>query len=260
VLWAAMDLGVNGQPVTGIVLNLQPGMHVSGRIEFQGTTSQPPADLTRVRVTLAARGSQGFDMGGTPAAQIDAQGRFTITGVAPGRYTVSASAPMGGGQSQNQQPGGGRGGGTAAGSGQWLLKSAMVNGRDVLDFPLEIGPNQEVTNAVLSFTDRTQELSGTIQDAQGRPSADYTIILFPSDTRYWMPAARRIISTRPGTDGKFSFRNLPAGDYRLTAVTDVEPGEWFDPNFLGQLGGVSIPIQISEGEKKVQDLRAGGGL
>ena len=261
VLWAAMDISVTGQPLQNLVLNLQPGMRISGRIDFQGTTSQPPADLTRVRISLAPRGSQGFEMGGIPPAVVDAQGRFTITGVAPGRYMISAAAPIGGGANQGQASQGmGRGGGPAnPAAGQWSLKSAIVNGLDVLDFPLEIAPNQEVSNAVLTFADRTQELSGTIQDSQGRPSSDYTIIVYPSDNRFWLPSARRIVSTRPGTDGKFTLRNLPPGDYRLTAVTDVEPGEWFDPNFLGQLATASIAIQIGEGEKKVQDLRVGGG-
>ena len=66
----------------------------------------------------------------------------------------------------------------------------------------------------------------------GKPTADYTIVIFPSDNSFWLPQARRIQSARPGTDGKFTFRDMPPGDYRMTAVTDVEPGEWFDPEFL----------------------------
>jgi hypothetical protein len=134
----------------------------------------------------------------------------------------------------------------------------MVNGRDALDFPIEIGPNQDVSNAVLTFTDEAQELSGTIQDTSGRPTADYTIIVFSSDNRFWLPQARRITSTRPGTDGRFSFNSLPPGDYRLTAVTDVEPGEWYDPEFLAQLQQVSIPITLTAGQNKVQDIRLAG--
>jgi hypothetical protein len=136
----------------------------------------------------------------------------------------------------------------------------MVGGRDVLDFPLEIAPNQNVSGATVVFTDRTQSLSGTIQDAAGRPTADFTIILFPAQNQYWMPLARRIASARPGTDGRFAFGSVPAGDYRLTAVTDVEPGEWYDPAFLSQLQSVSIPVTVGEGERKVQDIRVAGGM
>ena len=281
VLWASTTVSVAGQDVSGVNLNLQPGMTISGRVEFQGA---PPADLSRVRVSIASRGTQGFEIGATPPAQTDASGRFTLTGVAPGQYTLSAAlmgaAPAGGAAAADGRgaagaaaaAGGGRGAaggqaaagrgaaaGGAAGGVQFALKSAVVNGRDVLDFPLDVSPSQDISGVVLTFTDKSQELTGTIQDTSGRPTADYTIIVFPSDKRFWLPQARRIASTRPGTDGRFTFRSLPAGDYRLAAVTDVEPGEWYDPEFLAQLVGASTPILINEGDKKTQDIRLAGG-
>jgi hypothetical protein len=93
----------------------------------------------------------------------------------------------------------------------------------------------------------------------GQPSADFTIIVFPADNRYWVPQTRRIAAVRPGTDGRFTFRNIPAGEYRMTAVTDAEPGEWFDPAFLNQLVPASIPVTLTEGQRKVQDIRVAGG-
>jgi hypothetical protein len=242
-----------------VVLNLQPGMTVSGNVTFVSSAISPPTDLTRVRVTIQARGSQTMEMGGIPPALVDANGHFTITGVPPGQYMLQANAGNGGLVAQG---GTGRGGGAATGGAQtagWTLKSAMVGGRDSLDFPLVVQPNNDVTGAVLTFTDRSQELSGTLQDSTGRPTSDYTIIIFPADKNYWMPQSRRIQSARPSTDGKYSFRGLPQGDYRLIAVTDVETGEWYDPAFLTQLAGAAMPISLTEGEKKVQDLRLAGG-
>jgi hypothetical protein len=180
-----------------------------------------------------------------PVAVVDEFGRFTITGVAPGRYSLSGSP---------NQAGRGSGRGTSSNT-TWTLGSAIIDGRDVLDFPLDIAPHENIKDAVVTFTNRTQELGGRIQDASGRPTADFTIVVFPTDSRYWLPRARRIASTRPGTDGSFVIRDLPAGDYRLTAVTDVEPGEWYDPNFLSQLMPVSIPITLRQGEQKVQDIK-----
>ena len=254
ILWASTDVTVAGQNLPDVVLNLQPGMAVSGTVAFQGSSLAPPTDLTRVRVTIQSRGSSasGSDIGGIPAAQVDATGHFTITGVPPGHYTLQGSAPVG---SQ-----GGRGGaGAATAGGSWALKSAIVGGRDILDFPLEVQPNNDVGGAVLTFTDRTQQLSGMLQDASGRPTSDYTIIVFPADKSYWLPQSRRIQSTRPGTDGTYSIRGIPPGDYRVIAVTDVDTGEWYDPDFLGQLVGAALPISLSEGEQKVQDLRVAGG-
>ena len=137
----------------------------------------------------------------------------------------------------------------------WTLSSVLVDGRDVLDFPLDVAPHENIKDALVTLTNRTQDLSGRIQDAMGRPTADFTIVVFPTDTRYWLPRSRRIVSTRPGTDGSFIVRGLPGGDYRLTAVTDVEPGEWYDPNFLNQLVPVSLPVTLREGESKVQNIK-----
>lgn len=136
----------------------------------------------------------------------------------------------------------------------------MVGGQDALDFGIVVEPNLDVSGATLSFVDRNQEVSGTIQDPTGKPTADFTIVLFAADKAYWVPQARRIQSARPGTDGKFTFRGIPPGEYRLTAVTDVEPGEWYDPNFLSQLLSASIPVVVRDGEKKVQDIKVAGGL
>jgi len=256
VLWASVDVGISGQNLTDIVLALRPGMKVTGRLMFEGG-SAPPTDLSNARVSLIARGDQLAGGGGIPPADVDSAGNFTITGVAPGLWSISANASTG--------RGGARGGGGQPAAAQttqttqWTLKSAIVNGRDALDFPMAVDPNQDVNGVMLVFTDQTQEISGTIQDASGRPTSDFTIVVYSADETYWGPQSRRINATRPDTDGRFAIRNLPPGNYRLTAVTDAEPGEWFDPSFLAQLVGGSIPITLAPGEKRVQDIRLAGG-
>jgi hypothetical protein len=253
VLWASVTLTVTGQNITNLVLPLQAGMKISGRVTFQGT-APPPNDLSRVRVALVSRDDQAQGGGGVPPAVVEGSGLFTVNGVAPGVYSIGASVT--GGRGRGGEPPSPT---SAAPAAQWTLKSALVNGRDVLDFPLAIEPNQDVAGASLVFTDRTQEVSGTIQDVSGRPTSDFTIVVYSADRRYWGPLSRRIAATRPDTEGRFTIRTLPAGDYRLTAVTDAEPGEWFNPDFLEQLIGGSIPISLAEGEKKVQDIRLAGG-
>lgn len=254
VLWASVDIGVAGQSVSDVVLALRPGMKVSGRMTFQGAGA-PPTDLSGARVTLVPRGDQGAGGGGNPPATVDSMGQFTISGVAPGLYSLSANVSAVGR--------GGRGGqlealAAAPVTANWTLKSALVNGVDALDFPMSVDPNQDVSGVILTFTDQTQELSGTIQDATGRPTSDFTIVVYPADQAYWTPQSRRIAATRPDTDGRFQIRSLPPGNYRLTAVTDAEPGEWFNPDFLAQLIGGSIPVSLAEGERKTQDIRLAG--
>ena len=262
VLWGSADVGVNGEDVNGVMIALQEGMTVTGRVAFDSSAALNP-DLTTVRINLTPRGAQQGPEFGIPPTSVDATGRFVVKGVLPGKYTINANVQGAGRGGAAAGGGGGRGGAAAATTTptvNWTLKSAVIGGRDALDFGLVVEPNQDVTGTLL-FADKTQEVSGTIQDTLGVPTADYFIVLFSADKSYWVPQARRIQSVRPGTDGKFTFRNLPPGDYRLTAVTDMEQGEQFDPNFLEQLASVSVPVLVREGEKKVQDIKvaAGGG-
>ncbi len=255
VLWAQADISVDGRDLEGVSLSLQRGMVVSGQVAFDGTSLMPPNDLTRMRVTLNPVGTQDAEFGGAMNTTVDTNGRFTINGVPPGRYTLRSSAPAGTGG-----PGVGRGGATTpGGSGNWVLRSAVAGGRDTLDFPLQIEPNTSVTDAVITFSDKTTELTGLLQDSQGQATADYTIIVFATDQQYWIPQARRIQSVRPGTDGRYTVRNLPPGDYAIAAVTDVEPGEWYNPAFLQELVGASLRVSLSPGDRKTQDIRLAGG-
>lgn len=243
--WATTDLTVDGTPQSNVLLTLQPGLTISGKLEFKGSRIETPSDFSRVRVSLAPAPTPGGGglMVGVPSAQVDASGRFTINGVTPGRYLVNAFVPT--------PPG--------AGPGlAWTLQSAVFKGRDALDFALDVSPGDEISGGVLTFSDASQQISGTLQDQSGRPAPDYTIIVFAADKRFWGPQARRIRTTRPGTDGKFTVTNLPAGDYRLAAVVDIATGEANDPAFLEQLMQASVPITLAEGDRKVQDLRIAG--
>jgi len=244
--WAMADVSVDGTPVTGVTLALQPGMNVTGRVEFRSAMTRPGGEFSRVRLNLVpvATGAGPRVSLGSPSVQVNDKGEFVISGVTPGRFRLSGNAPV-----------------TAGSPGApWILSSAVVKGRDILDFPFDVGPGDTITDAVVTFTDATQDVSGSLQDASGRPAPDYTIVVFAADSRYWVAQTRRVRTVRPGTDGKFSITNLPVGDYRIAAVVDVMPNEVNEPAFLEQLVGASVAFQLRLGEKKTQDLKIAGGL
>jgi hypothetical protein len=236
--WAMADVTTDNRGSSMVTLNLQPGMSVAGRVVFEGAAAPP--DLSRFRLAMAPVGRGGFTelAGGIRPAGVDADGRFTFVGVVPGRYRITLSS--------------------TGGLGMWVLKSALAGAQDVLDLPLEVKPGENVGGLTVTMSTRRTELSGTLQSPTGQPIGDYTIVAFSSDQRHWTPQSRRIQATRPATDGRFSFRDLPAGDYRMAAVSDVENGQWFDPAFLRQLIGASMTVTIGEGERRIQDVRVAG--
>ena len=235
-LWGAIDVPVDGRNLTNVLVTLQQGLTVSGRLAFQGTAAQP-SDLTRIRVNLSPADPAGGPMIQNAAGTVDASGKFTIASVVPGLYRLTASG---------------------AGNG-WYLDSAVVDGQDTLDAPFEVKPGSAPSGAVITFSDRQAQLAGTITNGRGQPAPEQTLILFPADERYWMPQSRRIRSTRPATDGQFTFAGIPPGDYKLVAMVDVETGAWFDPAFLQQIEAASTRITVNEGERKVQNLQISSG-
>jgi hypothetical protein len=172
----------------------------------------------------------------TPPVPLDAQGNFSFANVTPGRYRMTSIGIP----------------------GAWSLRSATVGGQETLDSGLQVRPNQPIADAVLTFSDRETTVTGAIQDAGGRPASEYFIIVYAADRAFWAPPSRRVSMTRPGSDGRFTVRNLPPGDYLIAAVTDVTQGEWMDPSFLEQLLAASIRFSVAEGESKTQDIRIAG--
>ncbi len=242
-LWAITQVAVDGNDVPGVALSLQPTLKLSGRVVFDGNTTSPPADLGTTRISLQIPNAAGSSsVNGTTyglvtpgSAAVKADGTFEFGTLIPGIYTVAASVA------------------NAAG---WQLRSAIINGKDALDVPLEIPPTSaDIAGAVVTFTDRHTALSGTFQTAAGAPASDYVVVLFSTDRATWRPHARRLLYTRPASDGTYTLRDMPPGDYYLAALTDLDPTTWQNPEFLDRVVPAAMRVTVGEGEQKTQDLR-----
>lgn len=226
-------VAVDGQPVSGVVITLDGGRSVSGRVAFEGGV---PPDITKVRTTATLQPVQTastLNLSSPSPAAVGADGTFKITGVAPGRYTLRVGGMQG-----------------------WSVKSSVVAGVDSLDFPFDVEAD-DIVGAVVTMSPPAPatELSGLITDSMSKPVSDYTIVVFSSDQRFWTPGSRRIFTSRPGTDGRYQLRGLPPGDYQIAAVEDLEPGTQYDPDLLKQLLVASTRVTVGEGAKVLQDLR-----
>src|SRR5262249_40356389 len=111
------------------------------------------------------------------------------------------------------------------------------------------------TNVVLTFTDRHTSLSGSLVTASGRPAIDYTVIAFTANRDWWRAPFRRVLTSRPATNGAFVLHDLPPGEYFLAALADVGPEEWQDPVLLAQAASVAVRVTIAAGENKIQNLQ-----
>ena len=143
--------------------------------------------------------------------RVDAEGRFTFASVTPDTYQFATTWNAPGARDK------------------WTIKSSTANGREAFEAPLRVNPN-ETLDWTITYTDTPTTLTGVFQDRGGRAATDYYILVFSSDRRHWTPGSRRVRMTRPATDGAFSVKGLPPGEYFLAALTDLETGEWNDPD------------------------------
>lgn len=244
-LWATADLSIAGTDLKGMALRLDAGTTVAGTVAFESDTLKPPANLTAIRLWLVPPsmlllkpGTPITSITFTPSVAVRSDGTFEVPSVAPGTYRLVIS------------------GAAIDGSG-WWARSAITGDRDLLDRDIDIGSGLATMTVQVVFSDRRSELSGMLQAASGEAASDVFVIAFAADRRYWGPGSRRVQAVRPGVDGRFLMKDLPAGEYLLAAVADIDQDQWTDPTFLEQLISAAVKVSIAPGEKRVQDLRIG---
>lgn len=239
LLTASAEINVHGEDVERVSLSLQPALTVSGRVAFEGHRAAPDLEGLRVPEGLhvpAPMISPDLDTGQAfPSFDLERDGTFKVSGIVPGLYRMSDDIP-----------------GLRAPIRAWWLKSLVVNGRDMLDAPLDL--RQGTDDAVVTFSDRASEIRGTLKDAQGAPAPEACVVVFGTDRSTWFYRSRRVAGVHPGLDGRFSIRNLPPGEYRVAAVLDIEQNAWFDPAVLERLLPAAAALTVTGVEAQTRDL------
>jgi hypothetical protein len=229
-LWlnAEVEVGTSDLEAT---LMMKTGQRVTGKLSADdGAASWAGAVLSLA--ALPDIPGTAFSGGETRPAE---DGSFEFTNVPPGRYQLKASMP-----------------------GAWKLRSAVVDGKDTLDIPFEVREGNDLTGLDAKFTRTSTQISGLVTDSLGRPSPEFSVVVFAADSDLRRVAARRNSGLiKIGTDGRFAVDDLPPGDYLLAVVIDGDPQQLNDPAFLEQVATGAIPIKLAEGQKLVQDLKIG---
>ena len=227
--FASQPLSVDGD-MDGVFVTLGLGATLNGTITIQATQTPTLPDVTQFRIV--APPADPSDFGPGSQARVERDGTFTLAGIAAGSRLIRAQGPR-----------------------EWRLSSVIVDGRDVIDTPLEIRSAQRISGVSLVFTDKLSEVNGALTDQQGAPITEYTVLAFPTDAVLWRPQSRQIMTTRPDQNGKFQLRGLPPGEYFLAAIDPAEQGEWFEPAFLDLQRRGASRFRLGEGDVRTQDLK-----
>jgi hypothetical protein len=157
---------------------------------------------------------------GNPSSQVGADGRFTISQVAPGAWQLSV-APV--------PPG--------------YLKSAQFGDQDVRFTTFEVASGSNATlNIVVSM--RTATVEGQVE-AGGSEARRAGVLLAPVGAYHDL--ARFYYGTAADDDGKFEFRGIAPGRYKIFAVEKMAAASFRNPEAADQLDQFGEVIEVAEG-------------
>ena len=145
---------------------------------------------------------------------------------------------------------------------RWVLKSVILDGREVLDENVWFEPGRHYENVRIVMTDRRSQVRVRVSEADGAPTGEYAAVVFPVQRERWRSPDRYISAAAPlppsflgktdpsGTGGEpgrsLRFIGLPSGDYYLIAVDDIEYTATRDSAVLEMLARKATRVTIPD--------------
>lgn len=237
---ASMPLEVGSTNIEGINFVVGTGVPVTGRLRVDGETTE---DLSRVQVRTQPRqmgigavlGAMGSMMaGGAPGenlGKLDKDLAFRLEEVSADLYDVQVSGLPDG----------------------FYVKSIRSGETNIQLAGLEVtGSSPEPVEIVVS--PRAGQIGGAVQNPAGQPAPEAVVALVPQEKERRDSAAYyRQATTDAG--GRFTFKDLPPGSYKVFAWDDVESGAWMDPDFLKPLEAKGEAVTVKEGGQETVQVK-----
>jgi hypothetical protein len=217
--------------VQHVRLSTLPAHKLTGALMTEAGALEP-SSMTRIGLVPLGPVPPGAGL----MAQIQGDGSFVVNEVAPGKYLLEVTGLP--------RP--------------YVLKSVFAGGDDLSDSPLEVGGGSQALDLRVIGTARGSELTGRVLDGAGNPVRDCTVLAFGKDVVTWRQGGRRAVRVLSDTKGSFVIRGLPAGDYYVAALADVEDGQWHDPVVLERVRRSTTRTTIADGGKVTRDVTARG--
>jgi uncharacterized protein (DUF2141 family) len=238
--FGSMPITIAGADITGVRVVTGRGATVSGRVIFEGTLPRA-SNATPLRVIATPADPSKPFTAGAPLldpqtnGSVDENGHFRLAGLS-GRMFFGFS------------------------NAAWTITSISLDGEDVTDEPIDLTGRPSAPGMVIRLTDKTTQISGHVTDGRGQTTRECAVVFQSAEVREPIVAARLMRVVRCDSSGAFRTAGMRPGRYVVTAVTSVDRGYQYDPEFQQQLRRASESFTIREGETMTLDLKLTSGL
>jgi hypothetical protein len=178
-----------------------------------------------IRVPLKPTVDSSFAPNLQPAQPVtqrpSADGTFTVDGVSPGEFLVGPVTGM--------TPG-------------YYVKEARFNQANALGQPIRLFAGAAGTLEIV-LSSKAGNINGTIVDDSMRGAAGAQVVLVPERERKRTDLYKTAASD---ANGRFLFRSVPPGDYRLFGWEALESYAYFDQELLRRVESQGVLVHVSE--------------
>jgi 5-hydroxyisourate hydrolase-like protein (transthyretin family) len=211
-------------------ISVSPGVQIQGTVTFQGRS--PSAEDVKVLSIYVASGSDLFSSPATPLLPSGREGEFTFqfNDLALGEYRAKVF-----GAKQLES----------------YLKEIKFGAADVLHATFKVS-EREIRGLHLVISTTAAVVDGILSNERLAPVAGGTVVLVP-DRRDQSDLYDYETTDR---DGRFQFRSVAPGNYKVFAWESLELNSYFDAEVLRQVEQTGRPIQITESSKQSLALTA----
>jgi len=227
---ARIPVDVLGSDIDNLALNVGPGFAVEGRVRIEGGQPSNQNDLQRIGVTLQSTSGVGgllaLIQGG--AIRPAGDGTISIPRITSGDYRLVVS-----------------------GLGPNLyLKEARFGQNDAMNGITISDPVNGTLEVVLRMN--PGQVTGIVSDAMLKPVRGIQAVLVPEQARNRQDLYKTATTDQ---EGRFTFRGVTPGDYRVFAWEDIEPFAYFDPAVVMQYEAAGKLIHVRESSEESAEVK-----
>jgi len=221
--WGRAIVDVDDRDVSGVSIAINPPAALKGIVRMTGGGALP----ANLRVSLTPMGGSSrvalYTLVSTRASPVEANGSFAVSSVPPGRFRIGAISGL---------------------PQDFYIADVRQNAMSVFDAGFDIGSAAPDPVEIL-VSNGGGIVSGIVEDGPTKIAAGAVVALVPEAKRF--ENRTLFASTTSDVSGRFVFRGVAPGDYRLFAWESTPPNAYQNAGFIRKYEPRAQLVHIGQG-------------